>query len=287
MVLKTINGGGSWQIMSMGISYNLSNIFMLNQNIIYIVGASGNVLKTIDGGLNWNIQSVGSTNNLSGIYFLDSLTGFTSGANASIYKTQTGGELLPFPTLISPPNDTNNVTLTPILIWSNILGVINYQVQVSPLSNFSIITDSATVTQNQRIIPAGKLQTSTTYFWRVRATSGLGTGFWTEAWRFGTTTITGVNQIAIEVPEEYNLYQNYPNPFNPETQIKFDVPEKTYVTLKVYNISGKEVANLFNGNVNAGKFATSWNASHMPTGVYFLRFYTEKFSATKKLILTK
>ncbi len=285
-VLRTTDGGGSWQILSLGITYNLSNIFIINQNIIYIVGDNGNILKTANGGLNWTQQNVGSTNNLSGVYFLNSQTGFASGSNASIYKTQTGGELLPLPTLISPPNNSNNVPLTPALVWSNISGVNNYLVQVSPLSNFSIITDSATVTLNQRIIPAGKLQANTTYFWRVRATSGVGTGPWTDVWSFGTTSV-GINQISTEIPAKFNLYQNYPNPFNPETKIKFDVPEKTLVTLKVYDITGKEIANLFNGDLSAGKFETNWNATNMPTGVYFLRFYSEKFSAIKKLLLTK
>ncbi len=286
MVLKTTNGGGGWQIMSMGISYDLWNIFLLNQNLIYIVGDYGNVLKTVNGGMNWTIQNVGSSNNLSGVYFLDSLIGFTSGTNGSIYKTQTGGELLPLPVLISPLDNSNNISLTPTLIWSEISGVINYHVQISPLSNFSLISDSATITSNQRIVPPGKLQPNTTYFWRVRATNAVGTGVWADAWSFGTTMV-GINQISSELPAVFNLYQNYPNPFNPLTKIKFDVPEKSSISLKIYNISGKEIANLYNGNVNAGVFEVNWNATNFSSGVYFLKFSSEKYSAIKKLVLTK
>jgi len=243
-LLKTTDCGGSWQIISLGLSYNLNDIFLVNQNIIYITGSGGVVLKTVNGGQNWTQQNIGLPNISLDTYFINEQTGFTCGSNASIYKTQTGGELLPLPVLISPANNSYSVPLTPALIWSNIAGVTNYLVQVSPLSNFSIITDSATVTLNQRIIPAGKLQVNTTYFWRVRATNGLGTGPWTNVWSFGTTSV-GINQISSEVPGKYNLYQNYPNPFNPETKIKFDVPEKSYVTLKIFDVNGKEIASLF------------------------------------------
>lgn len=286
IVLNTTNGGGSWQIISMGISYNLSNIFLLNQNIIYFVGDYGNILKTVNGGLNWTIQNVGSSNNLSGVYIQDSLIGFTSGSNGSIFKTQTGGMILPLPVLISPPNNTNNLSVTPTLNWSEIIGVINYLVQISPLSNFSVITDSATVTSNQRIVPSGKLQPNTTYFWRVRATNIVGTGVWTEAWSFGTASV-GINQISSELPAVFNLYQNYPNPFNPSTKVKFDVPEKSFVSLKIYNTNGKEIANLYNGIINVGTFELNWNAANFSAGVYFLRFNSEKYSAIKKLILIK
>lgn len=286
MVLNTTNGGGSWQIVSMGLSFNLSNIVLLNQNIIYIVGDYGNVLKTINGGLNWTLQNVGSSNNLSGLYFLDSLVGFASGTYGSIYKTQSGGMILPLPVLISPPNNSNNLSVTPTLIWSEISGVTNYLVQISPLSNFSVIADSATLTSNQRIVPPGKLQPNTTYFWRVRATNAVGTGVWTDAWSFGTTSV-GINQLSSEMPAVFNLYQNYPNPFNPVTKIKFDVPEKSSVNLKIYNINGKEIVNLYSGIVNAGVFEVNWNAANFSTGVYFLRFYSEKYSAIKKLILAK
>jgi len=285
-LLKTTDCGGSWQILSLGVMYDLSGIYIINPNLIYVVGANGNVLKTINGGLNWTQQNVGASSNLSGVYFQDGNIGFACGGNAAIYKTLTGGELLPLPVLVSPPNNSNNIPLTTALVWSNISGAINYLVQVSPLTNFSIITDSATVTLNQRVIPAGKLQVNTTYFWRVRATNGLGTGPWTEPWSFGTTSV-GINQISSEVPSAFKVYQNYPNPFNPETKIKFDVPEKSFVSLKVYDVSGKEIANVFSGNVNAGKFEANWNASEYSTGVYFMKFASDKYSSVKKIVLAK
>jgi photosystem II stability/assembly factor-like uncharacterized protein len=285
-VLKTTDCGAGWQILSVGVTHELTDVFIINQNVVYISGANGIVLKTTNGGLNWTQQSNGTTGVLQSVFFINEQTGYTCGANEAIFKTMTGGEPLPLPVLISPPNNSNNVSLTPALAWSNINGVINYKVQVSTLSNFSTIVDSATVTINQRIIPAGKLQVSTTYFWRVRATNTAGTGPWTEPWSFGTTSV-GINKISGEVPDRFMLYQNYPNPFNPLTRIKFDVPQKTYMTLKVYDINGKEMADLFSGEVYPGRFETEWNASVNSSGVYFLKLTSDKFSAIKKLILAK
>ena len=285
-IIKTTNGGNIWQIINTGLLTNFSETFFGGQNIIYVVGTYGNIIKSTNEGLNWTIQNTGISNDLSSVCFIDSLVGFVSGANASIYRTETGGEILPIAVLVSPPNNSNNVPLTPTLVWGEITSAINYLVEVSPLSNFSVIVDSATLTSYQRTIPEGKLQANTTYFWRVRVTNEVGTGPWTIPWSFGTTSV-GINQISSVIPEAFKLYQNYPNPFNPVTKVKFDVPENTNINLKVYNISGKEVADLYRGNVKGGVFEVEWNAVYLSSGVYFLRFYSDKYTSVKKLILTK
>ncbi len=93
-----------------------------------------------------------------------------------------------------------------------------------------------------------------------------------------------------EVPREFSLSQNFPNPFNPSTMIKFRVPgNSNYVTLKVYNVLGKEVASLVNEALNAGEYEIEWNASSQPSGVYFYKLTNNdgSFSETKKMILVK
>jgi photosystem II stability/assembly factor-like uncharacterized protein len=284
--LKTTNSGTSWQNFSLGILYNLHHISILNPDIMFIAGDSGNVLKTTNSGISWTHQNLNASKILYGIYFYNALTGFVYGEYASIYKTQTGGETLPLPALISPPNNSNNIPLTPALVWSNISGVSNYLVQVSPLSNFSIITDSATVTINQRIIPSGKLQANTTYFWRVRATNIIGTGPWTDVWSFGTTSV-GINQISTSVPSAFKVYDAYPNPFNPSTRIKFDVPKSSSVRILIYDMTGRQVDNLFEGNVSAGTFETVWKADKFNSGIYLIKFVANDFSMAKKLMLVK
>jgi len=94
-------------------------------------------------------------------------------------------------------------------------------------------------------------------------------------------------QIKIEVIYDFNLEQNYPNPFNPGTSINYSIRERGLVTLKVYDILGKEVVTLINENQEAGNYSVQFNASHLPSGIYFYRLKSGSFSSTKKLILLK
>jgi len=87
----------------------------------------------------------------------------------------------------------------------------------------------------------------------------------------------------------YNYYvsQNYPNPFNPTTTIKYEIPKANFVTIKVFNILGKEVASLVNENKKAGDYNVEFNANKLSSGVYFYRIKAGSFVETKKLILLK
>ena len=97
----------------------------------------------------------------------------------------------------------------------------------------------------------------------------------------------GINQIGTEIPSRFELTQNFPNPFNPSTTIKFSVPVNSFVNLKVFDITGKEVSNLINENLNAGNYETSFNGSILTSGVYFYRLTTNSFTDTKRMTLIK
>jgi len=84
--------------------------------------------------------------------------------------------------------------------------------------------------------------------------------------------------------KEFALNQNYPNPFNPVTQIKYQVPTASKVTLKVYDILGREVATLVDQVRTAGVYSVSFNGSSLSSGVYFYRMTAGKFNQTKRLI---
>jgi photosystem II stability/assembly factor-like uncharacterized protein len=90
------------------------------------------------------------------------------------------------------------------------------------------------------------------------------------------------------VPGSMVLAQNYPNPFNPTTTIDFTVPLKSFVTLKVYNVLGQEIATVFEGNVDGGKvYTTPFDASAFSSGIYFYRLHAGSFVETKKMLLVR
>jgi hypothetical protein len=99
--------------------------------------------------------------------------------------------------------------------------------------------------------------------------------------------ITGVGNISNKIPGNYALSQNYPNPFNPITKISYDIPKSGLVTIKIYDILGKEIATLVNENKNPGKYIVDFDGSAISSGVYFYRLESNGFVATKKMMLIK
>jgi hypothetical protein len=85
----------------------------------------------------------------------------------------------------------------------------------------------------------------------------------------------------------FTLEQNYPNPFNPSTTISFVIPSKVYVTLKVFDILGREIAILASEELSAGNYSRKWNAANISSGIYFYRIEAGSFTDTKKLLLLK
>jgi hypothetical protein len=97
------------------------------------------------------------------------------------------------------------------------------------------------------------------------------------------------------IPRDYMLGQNYPNPFNPVTNFKFQIPNYAFVKLIIYDMLGRELAALVDGNLNPGFYTAEWDASNMPSGVYFFRLtvfealggFDASFTQTRKMVLIK
>ncbi|HEX9251797.1 MAG TPA: T9SS type A sorting domain-containing protein [Ignavibacteriaceae bacterium] len=103
----------------------------------------------------------------------------------------------------------------------------------------------------------------------------------------GTFNYSGIVEVDVAAPIKYLLEQNYPNPFNPSTMISYSIPQNSFVTLKVYDIIGNEVATLVNQTQSAGKYDIRFDASNLSNGVYLYTIKTDNFSSTKKMILMK
>jgi len=95
----------------------------------------------------------------------------------------------------------------------------------------------------------------------------------------------GINSI--EIPNTYRLYQNYPNPFNPVTKIKYGLPKSGYVKLTVYDELGKQVEILQDGYQHANTYETVFDATNLPSGVYYYKLEADGFSDSKKMVIVK
>ncbi len=146
-----------------------------------------------------------------------------------------------------------------------------YAVIDSVAANVSVYTDAKGVPGND-------------YFYRVRGYNSFVTSAYSNEVNL---TITGIKANGTGIPDKFDVSQNYPNPFNPTTIITYQVPVSSVVTLKVYDMLGKEIRTLVNERKSAGFYSAVFVASNLPSGVYFYRMQAGKYSETKKLTVLK
>ncbi|MCX6160481.1 MAG: T9SS type A sorting domain-containing protein [Ignavibacteriae bacterium] len=111
-------------------------------------------------------------------------------------------------------------------------------------------------------------------------------------WFNRQTWTVSVQNISTELPSGFELGQNFPNPFNPSTEIHFSVPKNDFVTIRIYDITGKEVYKLVDQKLAAGSYSIKWNSfdnsgDYVSSGVYFYRMISGSFASTKKMMLIR
>jgi photosystem II stability/assembly factor-like uncharacterized protein len=272
-ISKTTNGGANWTQQNFGIAL-FNSVHFADINTGWITGDMGQVYRTTNSGLNWVQQQSNTGTNLNSIYFISSTTGFMAGTDSRVYKTTNGG---------------NN--------WS-----VLYNQGLCGLNAIRFINESTgwvcgcegsiNKTTNGGLNWTQQSLASTTYLYSmsfVSALTGWAVGAGGRILKTTTGGITGIQPNSNEIPLQFSLSQNYPNPFNPTTKIRFDISgsSATQTLLSVYDMLGREVATLVNEKLKPGTYEVDWNASDYPSGVYFYKLISGKFSQTKKMILMK
>lgn len=189
------------------------------------------------------------------------------------------------PMLSSPADKELNVLLNTQLTWQGLAEAEEYQVQIAEgLSIEPSITIIDTLVQDT-LLSISNLNPEKIYSWHVKGKNQYGFGLWSDVFKFKTEPLTSIADNSL--PLEFNLEQNYPNPFNPETTIKFTIASAGMVSLKVYDILGREVAVLLNRNMTKGNYEYNFNASNYSSGMYIYVLSNSKNVISKKMLFVK
>lgn len=274
-VFFTTNGGDNWDSIYIATGAG-SDIEFINLNTGWIIIGS-KIYKTENSGLNWSLQfdNIGN-GEMQSLSFINLNTGYAVSLETwRVYKTTNGGSnwflrnILPdcFNThcIYFINENTGWVSGDCGQMFSTTNGGLNWFQQQTNTNSFL----KSTVFINDSIggaVGGGGIIINTT-------TGGA---------------IVGLEPVSNSIPREFKLYQNYPNPFNPVTLIKYDLPKEVNVTIKIYDLLGREVATLVNNELKkAGRYELNWNAGNYASGVFFYRIEAGSYVNSKKMVLVK
>jgi photosystem II stability/assembly factor-like uncharacterized protein len=244
----------------------------------FAVGGVGPIMHTTDGGNSWAEETTLTAYELRDVYFTNSSNGWIIGHYLglphvpAIFNTTDGGATWNEQTFgvdeslssVSFSDELNGWAVGGASGPSNIMyttdGGVNWDYHSSPTDNFLLKV----------------------FF--IENNVGWAVGL-------DGTIITTANPVSVNEnltqPVGYDLFQNFPNPFNPGTSISFSISEASIVKLTVYDALGEKIGTLVSGKLNGGSYSYDWNASKLPSGIYFYRLQAGSFVETKKMVLMK
>lgn len=321
-ILYSTNGGNNWTLQLLT-QYDMFSITFINANTGFAVGngaVSGNdsLYKTTNG-ISWSPVSVPAIGLMTYVYFYNSSTGFicsmssdnilrtsNSGQNWSIVATNAGQNRVN-QIVMADANTCYGVSDNGTFMKSTNAGLNWVSQSYGTLHGISL----AFISASTGFIVSGKESTQEYNITKTTNSgsswtsvmSGTGKMYWaigfinsSTGWIVGdkgsilkTTNGGGVwvSKIGKEIPDKYYLHQNYPNPFNPNTNIKYQITNNSFVTLKVFDVNGREISTLVNEKQSAGTYEANFDASDLSSGVYFYRITAGDYEKTIRMVLVK
>lgn len=272
---KTTNGGLSWDSMpGMGAETRGYASSFVNANTGYIGNFTPKLMKTTNGGVNWTLLAntpMGS-GYIYGVNFFNADSGYVCGtAAARLCRTTNGGTT--FDT-VPQPFAVSLYTMKWFKFHSGwIFGTNGFAGRTTNAGASWLLYNTAG---------------STPYGCWMNSDSGFVVGTSSYIHKISKTPLTSTEWTGSFVPAEYYLRQNYPNPFNPSTTIEFALPKSGLVSLKIYDIAGREILNALNVTLNPGIVKYTFDGSKFASGAYFYRLTVDdKLIDTKKMVLIK
>ncbi|MFN3386642.1 MAG: S8 family serine peptidase [Candidatus Thermochlorobacter sp.] len=295
VLVKTTNGGASWTPISQTVSvgsgeFGLVGSFQFVGNSGWFGTNKGRVIYSTDAGNTWNSATAAGANDwLIAIAFSSPNTGVAGGytlqnqqiANSVLRRSADGGRTWTTPTAPSALAFFSGAGVPEVgQLWLSVFSSQGPAILTSRdagatwlVHNSTPLTDA--VTSFSFVVEAD------TVFGLALTNDGLLLRYAQPA------RASSVREIGTERVQTFKLEQNYPNPFNPTTTIVYQLPVASEVSLKVYDILGREVATLFRGRQNAGRYQAQFNASQLSSGMYFYRLQAGNYVETKKMMLIK
>ena len=269
-IVKSTDAGQTWASLNSGTTVRFRGIAAFGPSKAWAVGQDGIIKYTSDGGATWINQNSTTVDDLHDVQFLSELVGFAGGSGSKVIFTSDGGQ-----TWISRSTG----------IAMGINGIFfldeNQGWAVSDAGTIYVTSNGGMNWTTQ--------QSNTSQILNEVFFISLNTG-----WAVGDVgTIVYYNGAVTSIENQkgllksYHLFQNYPNPFNPSTEIKFSIPQTSNLTLKVFDVMGREVTTLIDDKMEAGKHSIVFNAANLSSGVYYYTITAKNFMETKKMILLK
>lgn len=280
LILQTIDGGTTWARVDSEKISDLRDVNFIDNSTGFAVGEHGYIYKSQDGGSTWRLitQAIFGVfaAPLRQVYFTSPDSGWVAGGiggNRVIGKTVDGGETWQFDRL------WNSAPLHGLSFINSRIGWVvgNYGTifQTSDFGNSWVIQQQIVVDQRPPILES---------IFMVKENEGWIVGEDGLILKY-KGDITNIESSFEVTPSDFKLFQNYPNPFNPTTTISFQLPEQSEVTIKVFNLLGREVATLLDEIKPAGLHKIEFNASELTSGIYFYQLRAGDYIETRKFIL--
>jgi len=308
-IVITTNRGSDWTTIDTDAEEDLNDLYFTDPNNGIIVGDMGVIIKTTNAGLDWSPITSGTTEYLYSVCFTDANNGWTVGNNGTILRTTDGGSTW------NPQNSGTTESLYDVCFVNSDIGYATYRYDESIL----VTTNGGTQWNSQDIYDGYYSVLSfmdnnnavLVYYYGILHTSDAGATWtpqkigtsntlyavskvgnrWIAVGAYGTILKSSFGEVAVrdknEIPTVFSLQQNYPNPFNPGTKINYSIPKESFVSLKVYDILGKEVVALINEEQPLGSYEVDFDASNLSAGVYFYKLQAGDFVQTRKMLLIK
>lgn len=280
-ILKTSDGGATWaripnEPLQAGTESGINNAMAVVGNHIWFGnGGNGGDGKTLyfseDGGLSWDTTRVKTF--IESISFSDENNGIITNRSGDHSMTSDGGKTWTQPNWFGPGQSRAGGSCFAI---GNQLYIAAGGYVYKSTNKGANWTSTFSGGLNSGCLSFVSDPTGTVGY-------GVGGGGWIVT--IGGYRV-GVEEDLVK-PDQFALFQNYPNPFNPETTISFTLPFSSLVTLKIYDVLGREVSTVFSGQLSSGKQSLHWNASGLSSGIYFYRLEAGGKSQTKKLVLLR